>query len=1418
MHPSHTNIPETILRDFNKLTTPISDVIGHDGLEAVLDTLFKISKGNFPYFLKLIENITPPVQKLFERGQKEMVVNVFGIAGKLADIHPGPATALLNKSPEIIDLINIEALEHISDISGKIALVSWDSASRFIVKSPFRIEAILQKTDPKVFYQIQNLSKSIADTKWQAALNVFENAPAILDRLLAVGDKSLPEEIYTLANQTAQKYPQTAVSLIQNSPNIIEKIGDQTFKIIFDSILLVAAVNETSSVKLLDKSAETIDHLLKQGDGKLVISVYDLVSQTAEASDTIAVQLFEKSAEWIDIHGFEILEKTAGLCCKIGNSSRRAASVFMETGPELVKRIGIEGLEKSAALFFELGNVCDRTAEQLCRNSPDIIDSVSYEGLEDIANFCAYLSKDGPGLTQGVIQNHSIWLNRLLTNTDRKHIRNIYRLLSTMAEKNPRIAIAMMENIPDLLARITVAQLEELSSLVLQTAQQSWTIAASLIKIAPAIIDLIGYKSLGKMADLGKILSRKNVYSAVSTLEKVPQAIDNLVKSTDALTGIEIFDLISDIASIDTDAFGSFLDKSPTLLKQTGRSGLKRITTLSLDITQKHPDVAAQWIKTSPDIIDLLDLNGLEMLTDYYKKIAGHDSKTAIHLLRGTPDIIARLLQSIDKNAVFNVYELFNHIARDNWEISAALFEKSPDYVKASGYEGLDMIARQAMILAGINTEKAVTFAKGESIEFSDFMENLPQGIRLNDVKPVLSNYLMALMGRRIDIDEGKKANTDGRKITLPKRVREFQEDDQNFIYYKVMATHLEAHLEYGSFEFEITEIQHLVQTVKEKYGMNDSSRGSDLERFYQYFPEQQLIKDLIHIAEDYRVETRLKKEYPVLGEHIMMVHKHNIRKKPSIQKIKNKKQKSIEIIRQELLAENPVKDLSREELSILRTARAEARLLDSPEASVQDAVRAAANIYLVIHQSFKDAYQPVNKETEPLNQSQVQKNIGSFGKTSKQIFEQLNAGQSENKSQSEEERSQEKTEPSSGASPSRTVPDTDNPMEVSPQKTMSRRSIESEDPEGHQGYDNGKENYEKQNTPSRSMKFSSTARVEKLLKDLFKEKGITPAEIEKKTKHMMAEQLELFLNRLESTIPIKEELEKEKGTRIYPEWGNDISGYRNNWARIREQKMAGTSNDFYMETLQQHAGLLKKIRREFQMMRPEESAKVKKQYDGEDIDLDAAVEYAIDHKIGLSPSEKNYQRIVKNRRDVATLLLIDMSKSTKGATIHCEKQALVIMSEALKEVGDAFAIYGFSGDNRDNVDFYKIKGFEEAYGQDIMKRISAIDHRFENRDGTALRHAVNIMKRREEKTKLIILLSDGKPVDKEYSGNYAIEDTRMALIETRKNGIHTFCVTVDKNAAQYLPRMYSHSNWAVINDVNKLPEKMYGIYSRLTH
>ena len=150
-------------------------------------------------------------------------------------------------------------------------------------------------------------------------------------------------------------------------------------------------------------------------------------------------------------------------------------------------------------------------------------------------------------------------------------------------------------------------------------------------------------------------------------------------------------------------------------------------------------------------------------------------------------------------------------------------------------------------------------------------------------------------------------------------------------------------------------------------------------------------------------------------------------------------------------------------------------------------------------------------------------------------------------------------------------------------------------------------------------------------------------------------------------------------------------------------------------------------------------------------------------------------------------------------------------------ELGDAFSIFGFSGYTRENVAFYNIKDFSEAYDPKIVSRISAIQDKHSTRIGPALRHAAAKLQKREEKIKLLILLSDGKPEDREYYDAYGIEDTRSALKEGQKLGIRPFCITVDKKAPEYLHRMYSHSNWVVINDVAKLPNKITRIYRQLT-
>jgi len=340
---------------------------------------------------------------------------------------------------------------------------------------------------------------------------------------------------------------------------------------------------------------------------------------------------------------------------------------------------------------------------------------------------------------------------------------------------------------------------------------------------------------------------------------------------------------------------------------------------------------------------------------------------------------------------------------------------------------------------------------------------------------------------------------------------------------------------------------------------------------------------------------------------------------------------------------------------------------------------------------------------------------------------------------------------------------------------------------------------------------------IRELLRALYKEKGIKPKGVESRIDALEPNKVKDYLSDLETIITDENGLQSERGTYLYPEWGIDINDYRLNWSRVREQFLEGGTDDFYLDTIQKYAGQIKIIRREFQMLRPEGLVKLRGQFDGDDIDLDATVQYFIDKRLRLSPSERNYVRTENRTRDIAVAFLVDMSGSTAGATILCEKKALVLMSEALEELGDAFAIYGFSGYGRDNVMFYIIKDFEDSYDRRVQCKISIMTNKQSTRVAPAIRHTTTKLRRREEKTKMLVLLSDGKPLDRDYHGNYAIEDTRMALREAQRYGVKSFCITVDREAAEYLPRMYADSRWVVIDDVLKLPDKIMRIYKRFT-
>jgi nitric oxide reductase NorD protein len=290
-----------------------------------------------------------------------------------------------------------------------------------------------------------------------------------------------------------------------------------------------------------------------------------------------------------------------------------------------------------------------------------------------------------------------------------------------------------------------------------------------------------------------------------------------------------------------------------------------------------------------------------------------------------------------------------------------------------------------------------------------------------------------------------------------------------------------------------------------------------------------------------------------------------------------------------------------------------------------------------------------------------------------------------------------------------------------------------------------------------------------------------------------------------------------EEGAFLYNEWDYERQNYRKNWAVLRELEVHPSHDHFVDRTLIKYRGLAMELRRTFEALRGEDRL-LKKQPYGDDIDIDALVEALADSRHGEEMTERLFTRLNKLERNIAVMFMVDMSGSTKGWINDAEREALALLCEALETLGDRYAIYGFSGMTRKRCELYRIKAFEEPYSEEIKARISGIRPKDYTRMGVTIRHLTRLLNDVEARNKLLITLSDGKPDDYDtYRGAYGIEDTRMALIEAKRSGIHPFCITIDTEARDYLPHMYGAVNYALIDEVRKLPLKVSDIYRRLT-
>lgn len=284
-----------------------------------------------------------------------------------------------------------------------------------------------------------------------------------------------------------------------------------------------------------------------------------------------------------------------------------------------------------------------------------------------------------------------------------------------------------------------------------------------------------------------------------------------------------------------------------------------------------------------------------------------------------------------------------------------------------------------------------------------------------------------------------------------------------------------------------------------------------------------------------------------------------------------------------------------------------------------------------------------------------------------------------------------------------------------------------------------------------------------------------------------------------------------------YDEWDHSRQQYHKQWCQLREYEIDSHTTEFVDQTLAKHRGLLKHLHRTFEALR-EEDRRIRKQPYGEDVDLDAVIGSYADIINGEEIDQNLFIKQRKVDRNIAVMFMVDMSGSTSGWINEMEREALVLLCESLEKLGDRYAIYGFSGITREQCDLYKIKDFEENYTDTVKGRIANIKPKDYTRMGVAIRHLSKLLAKVEAKTKVLFTLSDGRPDDRDgYRGVYGIEDTRRALVEAKYLGIHPFCITIDEEAMDYLQHMYGPVNFAIVDQIDKLPFKVSDIYRRLT-
>jgi nitric oxide reductase NorD protein len=698
-----------------------------------------------------------------------------------------------------------------------------------------------------------------------------------------------------------------------------------------------------------------------------------------------------------------------------------------------------------------------------------------------------------------------------------------------------------------------------------------------------------------------------------------------------------------------------------------------------------------------------------------------------------------------------------------------------PDLLPSMEDDALRAFLARGLVLHRESHHKAESFLRQESGVGQAAARELERGVSLAEVNRTLTLYARAHCGEDVQVRAGSgTAFSDGHHIYLPERVDRYG-DDRDFLVYRVQTALSVGYLEFGTFDLELGKLAG-------RWPDRADGEG-ELERYFRAFMNKSLARDLFQILEDARVEGRIRRAYPGVARDLDRLGASFRGDRPDP---KAPAARAIEALARHAWALDRLPIGVAEEAAIAPLVDLLSRIHELDVGDVAAAVRAAYPAVEGLMIRAEDGKPPRSDGDKRPQRPGPEGDLPQ----PEALFEPPplaprirpeQAGGDERRLEDEAQRLlREMRQHGEEATPS------DARRQA---READRKEAEGASYEEMEGF------LDRNPSPGGA---------------IVDDKGTTPD----------------APSRAANGAPVDPDVVGGAKTFVYREWDTAIEDYKPRWVTVREQRLKEGSREFVDDVMRREKRHVDALRRRFEAMRPQGLVKHRGLVDGDELDIDRVVEARVARRLGQEPSDRLYIRRVREQRDVAVAFLIDMSSSTNESAdgssrriIDVEKEALIVAAEALHALGDPFAIWGFSGYGRDHVAFYVAKEFAEPYDDRARERIGRITFKMENRDGAAIRHATAKLQKQPARVRLLFLLSDGKPLDcgcDHYYDRYAQDDTRAALREARKLGIHPFCVTVDPTGPSYLARMYGDVAYTVIDRLDALPARLMRVYGRL--